>query len=70
MRPDTFSPNIPSIAKAIDRYIEARSAEQSGSKEKMDPRLQSTIEGIFSRCVAEGEFKQVRPIWLNKISNE
>jgi len=47
------------IAKAIDRYIQARSAEQAGSKEKLDPRLQSTIEGIFGRCIAEGEFKQV-----------
>ena len=31
------------------------------SKEKIDPRLQSTIEGIFNQCKAEpeGEYKQV-----------
>jgi len=48
-----------STAKAIDRYVQARSDEQSGSKEKIDSRLQTTIEGIFNRCIAEGEFKQV-----------
>ncbi len=48
-------------AKAIDRYIELRAEEQSGtSKEKIDPRLQTIIEGIFQRCISEGEFKQVR----------
>jgi hypothetical protein len=48
-----------SAAKAIDRYIQTRTVEQSSSKEKIDPRLQSTIEGIFNRCIAEGEYKQV-----------
>lgn len=48
-------------AKAIDQYIELRAEEQSGtSKEKIDPRLQNIIEGIFQRCIAEGEYKQVR----------
>jgi 26S proteasome regulatory subunit N2 len=47
----------PTIAKAIDRYIELRSEEPSGKK--VDPRLQRIIEGIFKRCVDEGEFKQV-----------
>lgn len=47
-------------AKAIDRYIQTRNAEQSGSKEKMDVRLSHTIENIFGRCIAEKEYKQVR----------
>lgn len=51
------------LAKAIDRYIELRAEEQSGtSKEKIDPRLQLIIEGIFKRCISEGEFKQVGSI--------
>ena len=52
-------PHISYIAKAIDRYIQARIAEQAGT-EKIDPRLQATIEGIFQRCISEGEYKQVR----------
>lgn len=54
-----FDSQLFSAAKAIDRYIQARTVEQSSSKEKIDPRLQSTIEGIFNRCIAEGEYKQV-----------
>lgn len=46
-------------AKAIDRYIHLRSEDQTGKKEKIDPRLQSIIEGIFSRCIEDGEYKQV-----------
>ena len=46
------------LAKAIDRYIQARTVEQAG-KEKIDSRLQATIEGIFKRCISEGEYKQV-----------
>jgi 26S proteasome regulatory subunit N2 len=34
-------------------------AEQT-DKVKIDPRLQATIEGIFQRCISEGEYKQVR----------
>ncbi|KAF9535345.1 armadillo-type protein [Crepidotus variabilis] len=52
------------VSKAIDRYIVTRSAETSGSKEKIDSRLQDMIEGIFGRCVAEGEFKQAIGIAL------
>ena len=44
-------------AKAIDRYIEARAEEQSGSA-KVEPRLQDIIEGIFSHCIQNGEYKQ------------
>ena len=44
-------------AKAIDQYISMRS-EDTGSK--IDPRLQNIIEGIFSRCIRDGEYKQVR----------
>jgi 26S proteasome regulatory subunit N2 len=43
------------LAKAIDRYIKARAIE-----EKIDPQLQITIEGIFQRCILEGEYRQVR----------
>ncbi|KAH9937189.1 26S proteasome regulatory complex non-ATPase subcomplex Rpn2/Psmd1 subunit [Fomitopsis serialis] len=51
------------ISKAIDRYISARSAEQAG-EEKVDPRLQGIIEGIFTRCISDGEFKQAIGIAL------
>ena len=46
------------IAKAIDRYIESRSAE--ALSEKIDSRFQDIIEGIFKRCIEDGEHKQVR----------
>jgi 26S proteasome regulatory subunit N2 len=45
-------------AKAIDRYIESRTEEQSGTQAKVDPRLQDIIEGIFSQCIQNGEYKQ------------
>lgn len=45
-------------AKAIDRYIESRAEEQSGTQAKVDPRLQDIIEGIFSQCIQNGEYKQ------------
>jgi len=46
-------------AKAIDRYIESRTEDQSGTQAKVDPRLQDIIEGIFSQCIQNGEYKQV-----------
>ena len=47
-------------AKAVDRYIELRTAEDSGTSiEKLDPRLQDIIESIFTRCIDDGEYKQV-----------
>jgi 26S proteasome regulatory subunit N2 len=53
----SFSP-----AKAIDRYIHLRSDETSGSNpDKIDPRLHSIIQGIFSRCIEDREYKQVCP---------
>ncbi|RDB29217.1 26S proteasome non-ATPase regulatory subunit 1 A [Hypsizygus marmoreus] len=52
------------ISKAIDRYIQVRSEERSGGLEKVDPRLQSIIESIFSRCIVEGEFRQAIGIAL------
>ncbi|KAL0951329.1 hypothetical protein HGRIS_008034 [Hohenbuehelia grisea] len=51
------------ISKAIDRYIQLRSEEQSG-KEKIDPRLQAIIENIFTRCIDEEEYKQAIGIAL------
>ncbi|TFK30365.1 hypothetical protein FA15DRAFT_579686 [Coprinopsis marcescibilis] len=52
------------VSNAIDRYIQARSEEESGGKSKVDPRLQSIIETIFDRCISEGEFKQAIGIAL------
>lgn len=52
------------ISKAIDKYIEVRTEEQSGSKAKVDSRLQAIIESIFNRCIAEGEYKQAIGIAL------
>lgn len=46
---------------AIDKYIELCTEEQASSKQdKIDPRLQRIIENIFTRCISEGEYKQVR----------
>ena len=44
-------------AKAIDRYVGARSKEEA-SGEKIDPKLQGIIEGLLRRCISEGEYKQ------------
>jgi len=49
-------------AKAIDRYIESRTGEQSGTLIKVDPRLQDIIESIFSHCIQNGEYKQAGPV--------
>lgn len=45
------------IAKAIDRYVGARSKEEANG-EKIDPKLQGIIEGLLRRCISEGEYKQ------------
>ena len=52
----TLNPAI--SAKAIDRYIGSRTEDQSGTQAKVDPRLQDIIEGIFSQCIQNGEYKQ------------
>lgn len=46
-------------AKAIDRYIEASPEDANGKRGDADPRLHTIIEGIFKRCFAAGEYKQV-----------
>ncbi|KAI0778468.1 26S proteasome regulatory complex non-ATPase subcomplex Rpn2/Psmd1 subunit [Trametes elegans] len=51
------------VSKAIDRYIQSRTAEQAGEG-KIDPRLQGIIEGIFRRCIEDGEFRQAIGIAL------
>ncbi|KAJ7357264.1 armadillo-type protein [Mycena albidolilacea] len=51
------------LSKAIDRYIQVRSEEETG-KGKVDPRLQSVIENIFARCIDEREYKQAIGIAL------
>ncbi|KAJ7125679.1 D-isomer specific 2-hydroxyacid dehydrogenase [Mycena crocata] len=52
------------LSKAIDRYIEVRSEEQTSKSEKVDPRLQTVIENIFARCIDEREYKQAIGIAL------
>lgn len=47
-------------AKAIDRYIHLRADAQPNGTPEIDPRLSAIIETIFSRCIADGEYKQVR----------
>ncbi|GJJ08770.1 hypothetical protein Clacol_002989 [Clathrus columnatus] len=51
-----------SAARAIDRYIEGRSSESPKTED--DSRLQSIIEGIFRRCIEDGEYKQALGIAL------
>ncbi|KAF7436711.1 proteasome regulatory particle base subunit [Pleurotus ostreatus] len=51
------------ISKAIDKYIDLR-GQQEGQKEKIDPRLQSIIENLFLKCVADREYKQAIGIAL------
>ena len=33
--------------------------EQTEGGAKVDPKLQSVVEGIFRRCIQDGEYKQV-----------
>ena len=47
-------------AKAIDRYVHLRADAQSNGTPEIDPRLSAIIETIFNRCIADGEYKQVR----------
>ena len=47
-------------AKAIDRYILLRADAQPDGTPEIDPRLSAIIETIFNRCIADGEYKQVR----------
>jgi hypothetical protein len=44
----------PFAARAVDRYVEARTG--AGNK---DERLDAIMETIFSRCMEEGNLKQV-----------
>jgi 26S proteasome regulatory subunit N2 len=51
------------VSKAIDRYIQA--TEETGkSQGKIDPRLVNIIEGIFNKCLEDGEYKQVHNVFL------
>ncbi|KAJ7092624.1 D-isomer specific 2-hydroxyacid dehydrogenase [Mycena epipterygia] len=52
------------LSKAIDRYIQVRSEEQTSKSDKVDPRLQTVIENIFARCIDEREYKQAIGIAL------
>ena len=47
-------------ANAIDRYIHLRADAQPDGTPEIDPRLSAIIETIFNRCIADGEYKQVR----------
>jgi 26S proteasome regulatory subunit N2 len=48
------------VSKAIDRYIQARTVEQSSRED----RSLLAIEGIFNRCIDGGEYKQAIGIAL------
>ncbi|EJD55629.1 26S proteasome regulatory complex, non-ATPase subcomplex, Rpn2/Psmd1 subunit [Auricularia subglabra TFB-10046 SS5] len=50
------------VSKAIDRYITVRG--EDGKEDKLDPRLRDMIEGIFNRCLEDGEYKQALGIAL------
>ncbi|KAH7928528.1 26S proteasome regulatory complex non-ATPase subcomplex Rpn2/Psmd1 subunit [Leucogyrophana mollusca] len=52
------------VSKAIDRYIQLRTEEPATKHTKIDPRLQTIIEGIFERCINEGEYRQAIGIAL------
>ncbi|KAF8647902.1 hypothetical protein AX16_006434 [Volvariella volvacea WC 439] len=52
------------VSKAIDRYIQQRTEGITDNVNNIDPRLQSIIERIFARCLAEGEYKQAIGIAL------
>ena len=54
----TEADNLVFVAKAIDRYIQLES-EATAGKGKIDARLLDIIEGIFRRCIEDGEYKQV-----------
>lgn len=48
-------------AKAIDAYIEATSATGDTSP---DPRLRTIVDQMFSRCIADKDYKQALGIAL------
>ncbi|KDQ10690.1 hypothetical protein BOTBODRAFT_177975 [Botryobasidium botryosum FD-172 SS1] len=53
------------VSKAIDRYIQLRAAEEAGERiEEIDERLLDIIEGIFKRCIDDGEYRQALGIAL------
>ncbi|KAL4241663.1 26S proteasome regulatory subunit RPN2 [Abortiporus biennis] len=55
------------VSKAIDRYVAESAAEGvilEAKSDKTDPKLQSIIEGIFGRCIKDGEYKQAIGIAL------
>ncbi|CEH15192.1 26s proteasome regulatory subunit rpn2 psmd1 [Ceraceosorus bombacis] len=52
------------IAKAIDAYIEQRAAATGDAAQDDDKRLSSIVEQMFSRCIAEKEYKQALGIAL------
>ena len=56
-------------AKAIDRYILLRADAQPNGTPEIDPRLSAIIETIFNRCIADGEYKQVRVSFLRSSGN-
>ena len=56
------------IAKAIDRYIHLRAESQPNGTPEIDPRLSAIIETIFNRCIADGEYQQVRASSITSLS--
>lgn len=63
--PSLFLSLLSLLAKAIDAYIEATSPESSTSGEASpDPRLRSIVDQMFSRCIADKDYKQALGIAL------
>ncbi|KAF8293629.1 26S proteasome regulatory complex non-ATPase subcomplex Rpn2 Psmd1 subunit [Clavulina sp. PMI_390] len=53
------------VSRAMDRYIDLRGQGEAGdASNKIDPRLNAIIEGIFQNCLEEGEHKQALGIAL------
>jgi 26S proteasome regulatory subunit N2 len=57
MQRSVLMPYVTCVAKALDRYVEARGKAKVPTD--IDNKLQGIIEGIFRRCIRDGEYKQV-----------
>ncbi|XP_043704491.1 26S proteasome non-ATPase regulatory subunit 1 homolog A-like [Telopea speciosissima] len=48
------------LAKAIDEYasLKSKAAESSENAEKVDPRLEATVERMLDKCISDGKYQQ------------
>ncbi|XP_042487492.1 26S proteasome non-ATPase regulatory subunit 1 homolog A-like, partial [Macadamia integrifolia] len=48
------------LAKAIDEYasLKCKAAESSEYAEKVDPRLEATVERMLDKCISDGKYQQ------------